>query len=152
MVVLKSTRNFCRDSSGFTLIEIMIVVVIVGVLASLILPQVSGKTQRAFRAKTVADIQALSSAVELYNLDHHRYPSPAQGLRALLKRDASFSDRQTTSYIRKLPRDPWDNAYNYTTPGQYGDYDIWSYGADGKPGGDGDAADIGSWIDSNAWQ
>ena len=141
-----------RRSRGFTLIEMMVVVAIIGLLATLILPRVLGRQEQAQVEKAKADIQALSSAVKLYKLDNFNYPSTQQGLQALLTKpsgDPPANNWKQGGYIERLPKDPWGNDYQYLSPGQHGDYDIWSYGSDGKPGGQGTAADIGNW-DSNA--
>ncbi len=126
--------------SGFTLIEIMVVVVIIGMLATLILPKVLGRQDQAFQAKAKSDIRALSSAIKLYKLDNFKYPSGSDGLNALVSGGGGNG-----GYIDRLPNDPWGNKYQYSSPGQHMDFDIWSYGADGQSGGADVAQDIGNW-------
>lgn len=137
-----------RRQKGFTLIEIMVVVVIIGLLATLVLPRVLGRQEQAQIEKAKADIQALSSALKLYKLDNYNYPSTQQGLEALRRKpggDPPANNWKQGGYIERLPTDPWGNHYQYLSPGQHGEYDIWSYGSDGKPGGQDAAADIGNW-------
>lgn len=137
-----------RRQRAFTLIEMMVVVAIIGLLATLILPRVLGRQEQAQVEKATADIQALSSAVKLYKLDNFNYPSTQQGLDALLTKpagDPPANNWKPGGYIERLPKDPWGNDYQYLSPGQHGDFDIWSSGSDGKPGGQGTAADIGNW-------
>ncbi|MFZ0488500.1 MAG: type II secretion system major pseudopilin GspG [Arenicellales bacterium] len=137
-----------RRQKGFTLIEMMVVVAIIGLLATLILPRVLGRQEQAQIEKARADIQALSSALKLYKLDNFNFPSTQQGLDSLRSKpggDPPANNWKQGGYIERLPKDPWGNDYQYLSPGQHGDYDIWSYGSDGKPGGQGSAADIGNW-------
>lgn len=137
-----------KRQKGFTLIEIMVVVVIIGLLATLVLPRVLGRQEQAQIEKTKADIQALSSALKLYKLDNFNYPSTQQGLDALVSQpsgDPPAKNWKEGGYIERLPTDPWGNDYQYLSPGQKGEYDLWSYGSDGKPGGEKGAADIGNW-------
>jgi len=137
-----------RRQKGFTLIEIMVVVVIIGLLATLVLPRVLGRQEQAQIEKARADIQALSSALKLYKLDNFNYPSTQQGLDALVSRpggDPPAKNWKQGGYIERLPDDPWGNDYQYLSPGQRGEFDLWSYGSDGRPGGDNAAADIGNW-------
>lgn len=124
---------------GFTLIEIMVVVVIIGMLVTLILPKVLDRQDQAAIIKAKADIHSLSSAVKLYKLDNFKYPSSSEGLNALLGNSGG------SGYVERLPKDPWGQDYQYQFPGQHGDYDIWSFGADGQSGGTEDNADIGNW-------
>lgn len=126
----------------------MVVVVIIGLLATLVLPRVLGRQEQAQIEKAKADIQALSSALKLYKLDNYNYPSTQQGLEALRRKpggDPPANNWKQGGYIERLPTDPWGNPYQYLSPGQHGEYDIWSYGSDGKPGGQDAAADIGNW-------
>ncbi|MDZ7841298.1 MAG: type II secretion system major pseudopilin GspG [Gammaproteobacteria bacterium] len=137
-----------RDQKGFTLIEIMVVVVIIGLLATLVLPRVLGRQEQAQVEKAKADIQALSSALKLYKLDNYNFPSTQQGLEALRREpggDPPANNWKQGGYIERLPADPWGNEYQYLSPGQHGEFDLWSWGSDGKPGGDDAAADIGNW-------
>jgi general secretion pathway protein G len=144
----KTYRN--RNEKGFTLIELMVVVIILGILASLIVPRFMGRTDEAKIVKAKVDISALETAIKLYKLDNGVYPSTEQGLQALIEKPESGripSKWNEGGYLEKekLPTDPWGNAYVYLSPGLHGDYDIISYGADGAPGGEGIDADINSW-------
>ncbi len=133
---------------GFTLIEIMVVVVIMGVLAALVVPRLMGRTDDARVLAARQDIATLMQALKLYRLDNQRYPSTEQGLQALVTRPTMAPippNWKTGGYLDRLNRDPWGNPYQYLSPGTRGEVDIFSYGADGKPGGTGNDADIGSW-------
>lgn len=130
---------------GFTLIEIMVVVVIIGLLATLILPRVLGQQEKAMKAKAAADIQALASALKLYKLDNFNYPDTGQGLEALISKPANAKNWQKGGYLDRLPNDPWGNPYQYLFPGQKLEFDIWSWGDDGQNGGAEMSADIGNW-------
>jgi general secretion pathway protein G len=137
-----------RRAAGFTLIEIMVVVVILGILAALVLPNVMGRIGQAQATKVKHDIQGYETALSLFKLDNFKYPSTDQGLEALIKQpaDPSIRNWKEGGYIRKLTKDPWGNAYNYVYPGTHGtEYDIFTLGADAQPGGDGDNADVGNW-------
>lgn len=134
--------------AGFTLIEIMIVVVIIGILASLILPKILDAPDKARVAKAKQDISVLESSLGLYKLDNYSYPSTQQGLEALVAQpsgDPPARNWKAGGYIQKLPKDPWQNPYQYLAPGTHGEVDIFTFGRDGKPGGDGLDADIGNW-------
>ena len=127
---------------GFTLIEIMVVVVIIGMLATMILPRVLGRLDQSQQIAAKADINQLSTALKFYKLDHAKYPSSADGLESLLsgaKDGRGYLDGET------LPTDPWGNDYLYQYPGQHLEFDIWSLGADGQAGGEGIDTDIGNW-------
>jgi general secretion pathway protein G len=133
---------------GFTLIEIMVVVVIMGVLAALVVPRLMGRTDDARILAAKQDIATLMQALKLYRLDNQRYPTTEQGLQALVTRPTMAPippNWKTGGYLDRLNRDPWGNPYQYLSPGTRGEVDIFSYGADGKPGGTGNDADIGSW-------
>ena len=133
---------------GFTLIEIMVVVVIIGVLATLILPRVLGRQDEAFIAKAKSDVSALSSALKLYKLDSFHFPSTEQGVDALVAQPSGEpvpKNWKEGGYIERLPTDPWGGAYQYLYPGEHSEFDLWSMGADGQPGGEGVNADIGNW-------
>ncbi|MBF0110673.1 MAG: type II secretion system major pseudopilin GspG [Magnetococcales bacterium] len=137
-----------RGSSGFTLIEIMVVIVILGILATLIIPRVMDRPDEARRTKATLDIQAIGQALDLYRLDNHRYPTTNQGLDALVKKptvEPVPKQWRQSGYLAKLPKDPWDGAYVYMSPGVHGEYDLVSMGADGELGGEGNAADVESW-------
>ena len=144
--VLKQNSMQSRQR-GFTLIEIMVVVVIIGILASVVVPRIMDNPDKARAAKAKNDIQALESALELYKLDNYVYPTTDQGLEALITKPSSPEppNWKKGGYIKKLLTDPWGNDYLYLNPGQHGEIDIYSLGADGAPGGEGPAADIGSW-------
>jgi len=133
---------------GFTLIEIMVVVVIMGILAALIVPKLMGRTDDARIIAAKQDIATVMQALKLYKLDNQRYPTTEQGLQALIAKPTTgpASDGwKTGGYLDKLPKDPWGYPYQYLYPGIKGELDVFSFGADGQPGGVGNDADIGSW-------
>lgn len=135
-----------KQSKGFSLIEIMVVVVILGILASLIVPKLMSRPDEARVVKAKHDILSIQNALELYKLDNGFYPSTDQGLAALVK--APTSDpipQQWKPYLDRTPKDPWGHDYLYLNPGEHGEIDIFSYGADGKSGGTGVNADLGNW-------
>jgi general secretion pathway protein G len=137
-----------KRQSGFTLIEIMVVVVIIGILASVVVPRIMDNPDKARVAKAKSDIQALGGALDIYRLDNYVYPNTEQGLEALVTQPTTSPEPpnwKQGGYIKKLSKDPWGNAYLYLSPGEHGDVDIYSLGADGAPGGEGPNADIGSW-------
>lgn len=132
-------------SSGFTLIEIMVVVVILSVLGALVVPKILENVDKARVTRAQADIRAIETALDLYRLDNFKYPTTEQGLQALVKQpvDPSITNYRSGGYLPTVPKDPWNNTYLYASPGTDGrDYDIVSYGRDGKPGGEGYDADI----------
>jgi len=134
--------------NGFTLIEVLVVVVILSILAAIIVPQIMDRPDQARVVAAKADIRALEGALKLYRLDNGVYPSTEQGLQALVKKPETGeipSNWKSTGYLDRLPKDPWKHDYQYLNPGLHGEIDIFSYGADGQPGGDGVSADIGSW-------
>ncbi len=133
---------------GFTLIEIMVVVVIMGILAALVVPKLMGRTDDARITAARQDISTLMQALKLYKLDNQRYPTTEQGLQALISKPTNgpaAPNWKTGGYVDKLPNDPWGNPYQYMSPGVKGEVDVFSFGADGQPGGTGVDADIGSW-------
>jgi general secretion pathway protein G len=154
--------NFCFDapvpgfqrraahsgrSAGFTLIEIMVVVVILGILAALVAPNVIRRVEDARVTKAQQDVRAYETALNLYRMDNFRYPTTEQGLESLVKRpvDPNIRNWKEGGYIDGLKKDPWGNAYAYISPGTHGDFDLYTLGADGQPGGEGPDADIGNW-------
>ncbi len=131
---------------GFTLIELMVVLVIIGVLGALIVPNLIDRADDARVTAAKTDVNNLMQALKLYKLDNQRYPSAEQGLEALAKRPTVGTvPPNWKPYVDKLPTDPWGRAYLYTNPGVKGEIDVFSLGADGQPGGEGKNADIGSW-------
>ena len=135
-----------RQSRGFTLLELMVVIVIIGVLAALIAPKVLENVDKAKITAANADISNLMNALKMYKLDNGRYPSGDQGLQALVSKPTTGSmPGNWRSYLDKLPDDPWHHPYQYANPGVHGEIDVFSLGADGQAGGEGNDADIGSW-------
>jgi general secretion pathway protein G len=131
---------------AFTLIELMVVLVIIGVLAALIVPNVLERADDARSMAAKTDVNNLVQALKLYKLDNQRYPTSEQGLSALIsKPTAGPIPPNWKPYLDKLPNDPWNNAYQYLNPGIKGEIDVLSFGADGQPGGEGKNADVGSW-------
>lgn len=133
---------------GFTLIEIMVVVVILGILAAVIVPKIMDRPDQARITKAQQDIRTLKNALNLYKLDNYNYPSTDQGLDAMVKQPSGTPEAKnwkSGGYIERLPKDPWKNDYQFLNPGVHGEIDIYSFGADGQPGGDGLNADIGNW-------
>ena len=136
-----------RRQDGFTLIEIMVVVIIIGILAVIVAPNVIGRVDDARITAAKSDIATIEGALKMYRLDNFSYPQTQQGLEALIvaPNDPSIKNWNPDGYIARLPKDPWGNAYQYLNPGSHGTVDIYSFGADGKPGGAEEAADIGNW-------
>lgn len=138
---MTQTRKRAAAQGGFTLLEVMVVIVILGILASLVVPNLMGNKDKADAQKAVSDIAALESALDMYRLDNNRYPSGEQGLAALVVKPTltpvprNYPDG---GYIRRLPQDPWGNDYQYRQPGQHGRVDVWSNGQDGEPDTDDD--------------
>lgn len=131
---------------GFTLLELMIVVVIIGVLGALIVPNFMDRPNEARVTAAKTDISSIMQALKLYKLDNHRYPTAEQGLNALVQRpSAGPAPANWKNYMDKLPNDPWGHPYQYLNPGVKGEVDVLSFGADSKNGGEGFDADIGSW-------
>lgn len=138
-----------KSHSGFTLIEVMIVIVILGVLAALIVPKVMGRPDEARMAAARQDIFTIMQSLKLYKLDNRRYPTTEQGLAALVQKPSQAPLPQNWSaggYLERLPNDPWGQPYQYLNPGLHGEIDVMSFGADGQPGGQGVDADIGNWM------
>lgn len=146
--VLNTAGRSPMNVRGFTLIEIMVVVVILGILAALVAPNVIRRVDDARVAKAQQDIRAYETALNLYRMDNFRYPTTEQGLQALVKQpdDPTIRNWKQGGYIDNLRKDPWGNDYVYVSPGTQGDYDLVTLGADGKPGGEGPDADISNRI------
>ncbi len=134
-----------QKQSGFTLIEVIVVLVILGIPASIVAPNVIGNVDKSRVVKAKQDIRALESALQMYRIDNYKYPSTDQGLQALVDKPSSGAEAknwQKGGYIPKLPKDPWQNEYQYISPGESGDYDLYTLGADDAPGGEDYNADI----------
>ncbi len=143
-----SPQNLTRSSRqhGFSLIEIMVVVVIMGILAALVVPNLLDRPDQARAVAARQDIGAIMQALKLYRLDNGRYPTSEQGLQALaLQPTAGPVPNNWRAYMDRLPNDPWNTPYQYLNPGVHGEIDVFSLGADGQAGGEGNNADIGSW-------
>jgi general secretion pathway protein G len=141
-------KNLARDQRGFTLIEIMVVVVILGILAAIVVPRLLDRPEEAKRTKAAVDIKGLEQAIGLYKLDNGFYPSTEQGIKALVTKPETGripTKYPENGYLRKVPTDPWGGEYIYLSPGVHGAFDILSYGSDLEPGGEGDNADVNSW-------
>ncbi len=141
------TRRTRAAQRGFTLIEIIVVVVIIGLLAAVVTQTLAGRTDDARMAKAKQDIQAMETALTLYKLDNFRYPTTEQGLRALVERpaDPEIRNWKADGYVKRLSKDPWGRDYLYESPGTHGEFDIYTLGADGQAGGEKADADIGNW-------
>jgi general secretion pathway protein G len=143
-----SHKNVNNNDDGFSLLELMVVVVILSILALVIIPRVIDRPDQARVARVQSDLSVISSAVKLYRLDNFKYPTTAQGLSALAIRPVSEpvpKNWAQNGYLDRLPKDPWGAEYQYLSPGIHDDFDIFSFGADGISGGTGLDADIGSW-------
>ena len=137
-----------KRAAGFTLIEIMVVVVILGILAAIVVPRIMDRPDQARIIKAKQDIRVLHSALDLYKLDNFRYPTTDQGLEALAQKPTGIPEPphwREGGYIDRVPKDPWGQPYQFLSPGQHGAIDIYSLGADSQQGGSGVDADIGSW-------
>jgi general secretion pathway protein G len=139
-------KHRLKKQSGFTLLEVMVVVVILGILASFVVPNLLGNKEKADQQKVITDIVALENALDMYKLDTNQYPSTDEGLDALVDKPQSDPrNYRKSGYIKRLPKDPWGRDYQYLIPGDNGELDIFSLGADGVEGGEGANSDIGNW-------
>jgi general secretion pathway protein G len=137
-------------NKGFTLIEMMVVILIIGVLAALVVPKVMSRPDEARMTAAKQDIATITQALNLYRLDNQRYPTTEQGLMALVKKpniDPIPNNWKSGGYLDRVPKDPWGTPYQYLQPGMHGEIDVFSFGADRASGGEGNDADIGSWQD-----
>jgi len=134
-----------RPSSGFTLLELLVVLVIIGLLAGYVAPRYFSQVGRSEVKVTQAQINAFEKALDTYRLDVGRYPTTEQGLNALLVRPQNEQKWNGPYLAKAVPLDPWGKPYNYKSPGEHGEFDLWSFGKDGQPGGKDEAADITSW-------
>lgn len=142
------TPKVPRGQGGFTLIEILVVVVILGILASIIVPKIMKRPEEARRTKAKMDIKAIETALNLYRLDNGVYPSTEQGLDALVTKPTTGiipKNWKEDGYLDKVPKDPWENPFAYLSPGLHKEFDLESYGADGVDGGEGKDADVENW-------
>jgi general secretion pathway protein G len=147
-VIKQNTTSGRAAQRGFTLIEIMVVVIIIGLLAAVIVPSVISKVDEARVTKAKADIQSLETALTMFRLDNSKYPTTDQGLQALVQQptDPTIRHWRAGGYLQHVSKDPWGADYQYVYPGTHGqEYDLFTLGADGQPGGDGTNADIGNW-------
>lgn len=144
---IEKSLTFPVSRRGFTLIEIMVVVVILGILAAILAPNVIGRIDDAQISRAQQDLRAVENALKLYRLDNFTYPTSEQGLEALANKpsDSNIKNWKSSGYLDRLPKDPWGNSYLYLNPGNNGEIDIYTFGRDGRPGGKGIDADIGNW-------
>lgn len=140
--------NMPQSSRGFTLIEIMVVMVILGLLVAIVAPNIMGRSDQAKITVAETQLTNISKALDLYRLDNSHYPSTQQGLEALVSRPSGSPEPKNWNpdgYMKSVPLDPWDSEFQYVSPGREGPYDLYSKGSDGQDGGDGDASDISLW-------
>lgn len=142
MKTLKQFRTMNAGQRGFTLIEVMVVVAILGILATIVMTNVIGKDEQARVTTSQASLSSIANALELYKLDNHKYPTTDEGLEALVNKPASAKTFPEGGYLRKMPEDPWGNPFQYVVPGSNKAFDLYSWGADGAEGGEGSDADI----------
>jgi general secretion pathway protein G len=137
-----------RREEGFTLVELMVVIVIIGLLTTIVVINVLPSQDKARVEKAKADIALIEQGLEMYRLDNLNYPGTSEGLNALVQAPPSAAQSgryRPGGYLKRLPQDPWGNPYQYASPGQHGTFDVYSFGADGRAGGEGDNADLGNW-------
>jgi general secretion pathway protein G len=152
---MKTTRKLQLRQSGFTLIEIMVVVIIIGLLAGIVVPNVMDSLDKANVQKARADFKTLQTSLKLYRIDNFNYPSTEQGLESLVSKPSIAPiprNYKSNGYIETLPKDPWGNEYQYMSPGEGHEYDIYSLGADGVSGGEDQNADLTVWDDGDQKQ
>lgn len=140
--------NSHNRNRGFTLIEIMVVMVILGLLVAIVAPNIMGRSDQAKVTVAETQLSNIANALDLYRLDNSHYPSTQQGLEALVSKPSGSPEPKnwnSDGYLKSVPEDPWGSEYQYVSPGAEGPYDLYSYGSDGQEGGDGDAADISVW-------
>ncbi len=144
---IKKCLTLPVSQRGFTLIEIMVVVIILGILAAIVAPNVIGRIDDAQAARVQQDLRGIESALKFYRLDNYSYPTSEQGLGALVAKpaDPNIKNWKAGGYLDRLPEDPWGNQYQYLSPGNNGEIDIYTLGRDGRPGGEGVDADVGNW-------
>lgn len=146
---MKINKKQKKLQKGFSLIEILVVLFIIGLLTTIVAVNVLPSQDKARVSKAKVDIAILGGALELYRLEHYRYPNTEEGLKFLLNPDENnLSTRNHQGYIKSLPKDPWGNDYIFLNPGEYGEYDLFSLGADGQSGGEGLNQDIGNWTET----
>jgi len=138
-------KNIKNNSQGFSLIEILVVLLIIGLLTTLVVVNVLPSQDKARIEKAKADISILENALEMYRLDNYKYPTTEQSLKVLVTPETENLNSFSTSYIKRLPKDPWGSEYQYLSPGNNGIYDLYSFGADGTEGGENLDSDIGNW-------
>ena len=134
-----------RRAAGFTLIEVLVVLAIIGILISMVAPNVLGRVDQAKQQKVFSDFKAIQTALTLYRLDNHSYPPSDAGLQSLVSSAGSGRNFREGGYLTEVPKDPWGNGYLYLFPGQHGDFDLYTMGADGVAGGTDQNADVGNW-------
>ncbi len=145
---MRLSKNCFHSNAGFTLIEVMVVVVILSILAAIVIPRIMDRPDQARIVKAKQDIRALESALNLYKLDNFNYPTTDQGLEALVRKPTIIPEPpnwKSGGYIDRLPKDPWGNEYQYISPGQNSEIDLYSLGADGQLGGESTSEDIANW-------